>query len=130
MPEHAADAHPVETNYALCDSNCHIHRSATEAFSTVMVTHGNGELYSKLLYNAINWDYMQRINEYFSMAKEKKWSTTATINYLQSDGEFIRSHPPLGDTIRGKACTMQRHQVGRIIGMSVIMTNTSVKSRV
>jgi len=40
----------------------------------VMVIYGNGELYSKLLYNAINLHCIQRLKVYYSMAQEKKGS--------------------------------------------------------
>ena len=100
IPEHAAESYPVDTTYALRESNCHIHRATTDVFSTLMVTCGNEELCSKLLYNSINRDYMQRIKGYFSLAKQKKGTTTTTMNYVEKDGEFIRSYPPMGDTIR------------------------------
>ena len=103
IPDYAASCCPVDTTYAQRDSKCHLNRHATEAFSSVMVTYGNGELCSKLLFNSINRDCMRRIRAYYSLAKEKNPSTTTpstTTPYVQKDGEFIRQYPPLGDTIR------------------------------
>jgi len=97
IPEHAAAVYPVESTYALPTYNCHLTRNATEVFSTIMVTYGNGELCSKLLFNSINRDYIQRLKVYYSVAKDKQGSVA---NYPERDGAFIKQYPPLGDTIR------------------------------
>ena len=49
IPEYAASSYPVESTYAQANNSCHLSRNATEVFSTIMVTYGNGELCSKLL---------------------------------------------------------------------------------
>jgi len=101
MPACAANTYPVETNYALGKSLCHLNRHATETFVSIMVICGNGELCSKLLFNTLNRDYIQRIKSYYSMQKEAtNGSTTTTPKCLDKDGEFIRQCPPMGDTIR------------------------------
>jgi len=64
-----------------------------------MVTCGNGELCSKLLCNSINRDYIRRIKTHFSKASEKK-PTTVAAPHIAKDGEFVKQHPPLGETIR------------------------------
>lgn len=99
IPEYAADAYPVETTYALANSTYHLSRNAAEVFSSIMVTYGNGELCSKLLFNAINRDYMRRLKVYYSMAKERK-EGTRTERYVDKDGTFIKQYPPLGDNLR------------------------------
>jgi len=108
LPPHVADDYPVETTYAEKKSTCHITRNAAEIFATIMITYGNGELCSKLLYDAINRAYMSRIKAYYSLAVSKKeaGSTTPTTTasptkgYIEKDGEYVRQYPPLGDTIR------------------------------
>ena len=101
IPDYAATCYPVDSTYAIRDSKCHLNRHATEAFASIMLTCGNGELCSKLLHNAINRDCMRRIKAYYSMAEEKKGSsTTVTASYVPKDGTFIRQCPPLGDAIR------------------------------
>ena len=98
LPAYAANLCPVESVYALPNTNCHLARQATDVFASIMVTYGNGELCSKLLFNAINRDYIRRVTSYYSMAKEKKG--LVTTNYLVKDGEFIKDFPPLGDSVR------------------------------
>jgi len=98
LPEHVASAYPVESTYAMSHYNSHLSRNTTEVFSTIMVTYGNGELCSKLLFNTINRDYLQRLKACYSIAKEKKG--TNTLNYPEKDGTFIKQFPPLGDSIR------------------------------
>ena len=104
LPECASSCYPVETTYAIRGSTSHLNRHATEAFASVMVTYGNGELCSKLLYNAINRDYIRRITICYSIAKEKKAANEGPVGnttpHLQKDGEFIRQYSPHGNTIR------------------------------
>ena len=98
---HIAEDYPVKTAYATTNSTSHISRNASEIFATLMIAYGNGELCSKLLYDAINRAYMGRIKTYYSLALSRKESSTTTPNeYIPKDGSFIRQCPPLGDTIR------------------------------
>jgi len=97
LPEHVADAYPVDSTYALGTYSCHLARAAADVFATIMVTYGNGELCSKLLYNAMNRDYIRKIKVYYSRAKNKNSTTTP---YLEKDGTFIKQFPPLGHSIR------------------------------
>jgi len=101
MPAHAAEAYPVDTVYAL-PTVCHINRHATEAFASIMVTYGNGEICSKLLLNTLNRDYLRRLKFYYSIGVLKKQQNAdATVpSYVDKDGGFIRQWPPLGDSIR------------------------------
>ena len=99
LPEHAASACPVETTCALPSCSCHLSRNAAEVFSTIVVTCGNGELCSKLLFNAINRDCIQRLKVHCSVAKQKK-GTTTTMPYPEKDGTVVKQCPPLGDSIR------------------------------
>jgi len=113
IPEHAADAYPVETTYALRNSESHLNRHATEAFSSIVVTYGNGELCSKLLFNAINRDYIRRIKGYYSIEKERFDASRQPAKYIEKDGEFMRQHPPLGETIRDMFDTALSSQKNR-----------------
>jgi hypothetical protein len=67
-----------------------------------MLTYGNGEMCSKLLFNAINQNYLARVTSYFSLAKECKNLSPATAiqPYITKDGCYIKQYPPSGDTIR------------------------------
>ena len=52
-PDYVALSYPVEAKHALSNKASHLSRSATEAFESIILTCGNGELCSKLLHNAI-----------------------------------------------------------------------------
>jgi len=97
LPEHAASTYPVETTHAQPNYNCHLTRNATEVFATIIVTYGNGELCSKLLFNSINRDYIQRLKIYYSMAKQTKGPIE---KYPTREGTFIKAYPPLGESVR------------------------------
>ena len=58
IPDHAATCCPADTKHAQRDSKCHLNLHATEAFSSIVVTHGNGELCGKLLHSAIDWGHL------------------------------------------------------------------------
>jgi hypothetical protein len=98
IPAYAAALYPVETKYAL-RNNCHLARNTTDVFESLIVTYGNGDLCSKLLYNAINRDYLRRVTTYYSFAVDKT-NRKNVQQYLTKDGQFIRCFPPLGETIR------------------------------
>jgi len=46
---YARTSYPVEPKFALSNKNCHIGRTATQAFDLLMPTYGNGDLCSRLL---------------------------------------------------------------------------------
>ncbi|CAB9503917.1 unknown protein [Seminavis robusta] len=101
IPTHASNLYPVETKYA-STGTYHLSRSTTQVFSSIMLTYGNGELCSRLLYDAINREYVQKASSYYSLCQHiKQISPDVTLQpYVQKDGTFIRQFPPLGDTIR------------------------------
>jgi len=99
LPAYIAEDYPVETTYA-GNTTSHITRNAAEVFASIMVTYANGELCSKLLYDAINRAYIGRIKSYYSMAMTKYKEGVTTKPYVEKDGTFVRQCPPLGDTLR------------------------------
>jgi len=90
LPDYAVDAYPVETQYTFDDYESNLSRSPTDAFSAIMLTFGNGELCSKMLYNSLNRDYMRRAKAYYSKAKEKKAKNIS--NYVAKDGVYIKTY--------------------------------------
>ena len=104
IPPHAANQYPVDTKYALTTKNSHLAYTATEVFDSVMLTYGNGELCSTLLYGAINKDYLKRITSYYSVCNNKRIGSVGAAlafkPYVSKDGTFIKQYPPHGDTIR------------------------------
>lgn len=134
MPACAADAYPMETTCAL-PTACHLARHAAEVFSSVVVTYGNGEICSKLLFNAMNCDHVQRLKIYYSMAKEKK-----DVRLLQAPRQ--QQHQPASKkmvhsfgsghhlVIQFETCAMLQLQVQRTHGVSVFMTDRQERFRV
>ena len=53
LPPHARQAYPVETKCAV-NKNSHMGRSAADVMDLLMPTHGNGDLCSRLFFNAMN----------------------------------------------------------------------------
>ena len=98
LPPHVANEYPVTTTYAVDNATCHISRNATESFASIMVTYGNGELCSKLLDDAVNRDYIRRMEACCSYALFT--GKESTREHIPKDGTFIKQCPPLGDTIR------------------------------
>jgi hypothetical protein len=103
IPLHIASNYPVDPKYALCNWESHVARTATDIFDQIMTTYGNGELCSRMLYNAINRAYLQYVASYYSFYKEyRRQFPTRIVNakeYVRKDAEFIPLYPPLGDSI-------------------------------
>ena len=97
IPQYMACSYPVEMNFALAGKQSHLSRGATEVFRHMMLTYGNGEMCSRILYDVLNRDYIKRIKCYYSMARQQQKKPEP---YLVKDGTFIKAYPPLGDTVR------------------------------
>jgi len=103
LPDHAADYYPVDHNYAFPNYGSHLSRNTTDVFSSLTLTCGNGEMCSKLLHNCMNRAYLRRVKSCYSKLKEKKESTQdekPILECVKKDGVYIKTYPPLGDTIR------------------------------
>jgi len=128
LPAYAAAAYPVDSRYAVGNKNSHLARSATDIFDMLLPTYGNGDLCSRLLYNAINRAYLEKAASYYSeMASERNRKVNDTLNdtlndtmttispYIEKDGAYIRYFPPLGDMIRDlydEACSTSNNPWG------------------
>jgi len=99
FPAHVRSSHPAETKCALDNKNCHISQSVTHVFDLLMPTHGNGDLCSKPLCNAINWSHMKRAQNCCSFCKAagRKEPPPACV---EKDCACVAACPPLGDGIR------------------------------
>jgi len=97
IPQYAALAYPVESKYALPNKNCHLGRSVTDILDMLMPTYGNGDLCSRLLYDAINRAYLRSAASYYSYNGKR---IEKHQEYVKKNGEYIRAFPPLGDGIR------------------------------
>jgi hypothetical protein len=93
VPPFAAASYPVDTKYTFSNTNCHLSKPTTDVFDILMVTYGNGELCSKLLYNAMNRAYLQRVEAYYSLIQEEKKATsTPPSSYVPKDGVYIKQY--------------------------------------
>ena len=109
LPAYARVAYPVDTKYALENKNCHLGKSATNIMDLIMPTYGNGDLCSRLLYNAINRSYLDRVEDYYSTFSTRNEQQVPQA-YVEKDGYYITAYPPLGDGIRDAydaACSNQ-----------------------
>ena len=96
IPAHIVSAYPVEHRFALANRNCHVGRTSTaNVIDLLMTTYANGDLCSRLLYNAMNRAYLERVADYYSFNRNKECP-----KYIDKDGQFITAYPPLGDLIR------------------------------
>ena len=108
LPEFAALAYPVEPKYARGKS--HVSRTATaNIMEELMLTYGNGELCSRLLYGAINKDYTIRVLNYLSWCKST--NNQPETYYPARDGGLIVKYPPLGQ-LSGTTTTWQPSALG------------------
>lgn len=88
LPACARLAYPVETKYAIENKLCHLSKSVTNAMDLLMPMCRNGDLISRLLYNAINRSYIERLEAYYSSYKRKEGVVPNV--YLEKDGEYVK----------------------------------------
>jgi len=98
LPAHMANQCPVETKFALSNHSFHLTREATNVMDPLMLTHGNGEMCSDLLYRAINTTYLRKISDYLSCHKHHRGSNVSP--HVAKDGVHTKQCPPKGDAIR------------------------------
>ena len=104
LPPHVAAAYPVDPKYAQSGKTCHIRKSATDIFDMLFTTYGNGELFSKMIYNSINNKYLEKCAcyySYFKSLRKQGHPCNDIALYPKKDGQYCTRFPPLGDSIRG-----------------------------
>jgi len=114
LPAYLANQYPVETKFALPNHSFHMTRDATDVLDQLMLTYGNGEMCSKLLYTSINTTYIRKITDYISYPQAHRGSETVAP-YIVKDGVYIKQYPPWGETIRdvyNEAATSPHNQWG------------------
>jgi hypothetical protein len=70
LPPHVRDAYPVHPRYAV--GTFHLSRQLTDELDEVMVTYGNGEFFSRSLYQRLNQQYFNRVDTYYAQCKYLK----------------------------------------------------------
>jgi hypothetical protein len=98
LPEYIRDAYPVLPRYAT--GNFHISRSSSDLLEEVIMTYGNGDFVSRLLYGAINKDYLRRLELYLSHWKEHNGDGLECKPFPKKDSEYLTRYPPYGDSLR------------------------------
>ena len=95
LPPWMAMAYPVEPKYAR--GMAHLTRDATHMLEHSMLTYGNGDYFSRMIYSGINTDYKDRQTRYYSFCAS---TGQKSEDYPKKDGEWLVNFPPQGDTIR------------------------------
>ena len=88
LPHWIRSMYPVEPQYTNPRSTWHLHKSVTRLFPQLMITYGNGELFSKMIYEGINTDYERPTAEYFSYHSCCR-RTSLEAEQSQTDGEQL-----------------------------------------
>jgi hypothetical protein len=86
LPAFARHDYPVEPQYAIRNKKSHLSRSATEIMDLLMPTYGNGDLCSRMIYNAINRAYVTRVSNYYSYHKHRG---SIAKPYIEKDSGYI-----------------------------------------
>jgi len=130
LPAYARNCYPVESKYAIPNKNCHIGRTATAVMDLLMPTYGNGDLCSRLLYNAINRSYLERVDNYYSYYKAAKSSNAvapAVDPYVEKVAPSLRHILHLVTAY--ETPMIRPAPIQTIRGFFQIMTGTQGKSR-
>ena len=67
-------------------------RSATDLMDLLMPTYGNGNLVNRLLYNAINRAYVERVENYYSTSTCTRQEKEGPPIYVEKDGGYIKAY--------------------------------------
>lgn len=99
LPSHIRDAYPVHPRYAF--GNFHLSKATSESLEHVIVTYGNGEYFSKSLYQRMYSLYVRNTNNYYSQCSylQKKFGNCEIIKYPNFN-EFIGVYYPDGAKFR------------------------------
>lgn len=121
LPEYVRNAYPVEPKFADSSSSFHIDRDCSHWMEEIMLTYGNGDLLARIIYSAINKEYLRRLSEYLSYWQAYRHVSAGDEGrheppiYPKLDGEFITVYPPSGDSLRDlfdQACSSNKTSYG------------------
>ena len=90
LPCYVRKTYPVDPIYAGDGGKPQLHRNVTDLFPKMMHTHGNAELFSQLMYGAINTDCERRVGECMNHHKHVRRHQLE----LQQKGELAEGHVP------------------------------------
>ena len=114
LPYHISEVYPVdpkfahltmETGYSTKQQH-HIHRSTTDMYDDEgFLTYGNGDLFSRQLFSAINRSYVKKVQNYGSYinwAKDNGWVAKEKVpaSYPSYEGDYLTWYPPMGKELR------------------------------
>ena len=90
LPYYVRQTYPVDPIYAGDGGKPQLHRNITDLFPKMMHTYGNGELFSQLIYGAINTSYERRCGEFMNYHKHVRRRQLE----LQQKGELPQGVQP------------------------------------
>ena len=106
LPAFVRDAYPSNPKWCTSNKKMHLDRHVTNLLEgETMLTNMNGDSFARLIYNAINQDYLRRAENYASYIVSAKNTGTVSRNfqpasYPKKNNEFLTKFPPTGADIR------------------------------
>ena len=103
LPIHIRKAYPVDPKYADNTMTFHIDKGLSQILEELMLTYGNGDKVSKMIFNTLTKQYSDRFTEYLS-----EWKNIRMLSQIEGPtplypllfGEFITTYPPSEETLR------------------------------
>jgi hypothetical protein len=104
LPEYVRNAYPVDPKYASAVTTWHIDRATSDMVEELMITYGNGDQLSKMLFTKMSKDYHHKRTEYLSYWRdyqqcEEIVKKVATPPYPELH-EYMTFKPPSGHSLR------------------------------
>ena len=84
LPEYASRAYPVPPEYALIGQQHLLHRNVTQQFKHLLVTYSNGKHLGKMLLEALNQSFLDRVSSYYSYWDSKGKQAP---DYIKDEGQ-------------------------------------------
>ena len=93
LPPHIRQQYPVDIRYA-ANKSFHMSLEAGDEFDAIMATYGNGNFFSRKLYQLAGKRYLRMLESYISAAPTK--APSFPYNFQQ----WLHRMPPSGETLR------------------------------
>ena len=95
LPPHMRQCYPVEPRYA--NGAFHLTQQASDELDAVMLTYGNGDFFSRKLYQTASRNYLRAVENYLSIVPHSHKGGHA---YHLDLHEWLGRLPPTGESIR------------------------------
>ena len=103
LPIHVRNAYPVYPKYADNTMSFHLDKPTSQILEGLMLTYGNGDKVSRMIYEGITSQHLEKFTAYLSEWKSlltMKGNEDAPPLYPDLHGDFITTWPPSGDSLR------------------------------